>query len=119
MNNIKISTMADYIDLNVLKDMTGNDEEFIKEMIQTYLDSAPADFENLKKQYNEGDIESLGKTAHKMKGATRSMGIIGHELLFTIEQIGKGNHPESDLDKSYDEFTDLFPKIINELKNDL
>lgn len=101
-----------------MKDLTGNDEDFIKEMIQTYLDSAPADFEMLKKHYESGDIESLGKTAHKMKGAARSMGITGHELLFTIEQIGKGNHPKSELDHAYFEFTALFPKIISELKND-
>lgn len=111
--------MSDYIDLTVLKELTGDDDDFIKEMIQTYLDSAPSDFEKMKEQYAEGDIESLGKTAHKMKGAARSMGIKGHELLLTIEQIGKGNHPKTDLEKSYNEFAQLFPKIINELQNDL
>ncbi len=110
--------MGQYINLNVLSEMTRGDSDFIKEMIQTYLDSAPADFEKLKKEFEAGDIESLGKTAHKMKGATRSMGIVGHELLFTIEQIGKGNHPKSELGSVYDEFTRLFPKIIDELQNE-
>lgn len=96
--------MSEYIDLQVLKDLTGDDEDFIKEMIQTYLDSAPADFEKLKEQYNQGDIELPGKTAHKMKGATRSMGIKGHELLFNMEQIGKGKMDQSRLDENYNAF---------------
>ena len=111
--------MSEYIDLQVLKDLTGNDEDFIKEMIQTYLDSAPADFEKLKAHYNQGDLEALGKTAHKMKGASRSMGIKGHELLFNMEQIGKGTMDESELDENYHAFSELFPKVIEALKTEL
>lgn len=46
------------------------DKEIVKEIIDIYISEYPERMVNLKKNIQEGDMDSLYKNAHSMKGVT-------------------------------------------------
>ena len=111
--------MSKYYDHSVLEETAGGDKNFVNQLVQIFLDSAPADFEKLIQHYESGEIEEAGKVAHKMKGSSRSMGIYIWETLYNIEQIGKKNIPQDKLPDEIEKLKTDFPEIIKELKEEL
>lgn len=74
-----------YIDLSYLREISGNDGIFIKDMIQTYLDHTPGYIEKLKLFLADQKWDEIGHLAHKMKPSIGFMGI--HMLKETIQQL--------------------------------
>lgn len=119
VHKLIINDMSEYYDLAVLKETAGGDEDFVKQLIQIFIDSAPDDFEKLIDLYESGNIEETGKVAHKMKSSARSMGVYLWEDLFLIEQIGKGNKPEEELQSAVEKLKNDFPKVLEAIKKEL
>ncbi len=65
------------IDMERINDATGGDEEFLKELVEIFLDDAVLRIEELKSALQTGDPEEVGRTAHKLKGASANMGADG------------------------------------------
>lgn len=79
------------IDRDRIDDATGGDLEFLKELVEIFLDDTKLRFVELNDELTKGDAEAIGRTAHKVKGSSANMGATvlmkrAHEL----EQMGKG-----------------------------
>ena len=85
--------MSDKItNLDYLQDLSEGDEEFIKDMIETFIDTTPDLISQMKEQLNGKDFLGVGQTAHKIKPTITFMGISSLETLIReIEQDGKNN----------------------------
>ena len=62
------------IDLDVLRDIIGDDETLLRELLSDYLESAPQQLDELREALADGDTERLIKRAHRQKGAARAIG---------------------------------------------
>ena len=74
-----------YIDLSYLKKISGNDQSFILEMIETYLNNVPIYIEEMKSLIINQKLRDIGDITHKMTPSIGFMGI--HQLKDTIQQL--------------------------------
>ncbi len=65
------------INLERINDATGGDEEFLKELVEIFLDDAELRVQELASAISSGDLDEFGRTAHKLKGASANMGADG------------------------------------------
>ncbi len=94
------------VDLSYLKDISDNDEEFVKEMIQSFMENSPLMITQIKKAADNLDWEEVGKIAHKIKPSIVFMGINSiKDVVETIESNGLKNKN-----------TDKIPSLIEKLE---
>ena len=107
-------------DLSYLNEISGGDEEFIKEMIETFLEETPKDLEDIKTHLASENWSELGKTAHKMKSSIKMFGYGSvKDQAFYIEQCGKKNENIDTLPSKTQEFISSLESVIAELKTKL
>lgn len=61
--------------LDYLKELGGGDNDFIIEMLQTYIDETGKDMHALQSSLNEGNLKRIGFLAHRCKAAFRILGL--------------------------------------------
>ena len=82
--------MATEFDHEQLDAITGGDKEFEREVLEEYLNSAPADLEKVRAAIAAGDAPVTGASAHALKGASATIGAKGFAAIaLEIEQAGK------------------------------
>jgi signal transduction histidine kinase/DNA-binding response OmpR family regulator/HPt (histidine-containing phosphotransfer) domain-containing protein len=88
----KTTTVEAIVDPRVLDDlleMGGGDREFLAEMIDSYLTTAPALLEKLRKSSVERDAPALRMAAHTLKSGSTDMGAASLAALFArLEALG-------------------------------
>lgn len=67
------------VDMNYLTEFSSGDHNFIKEMIEMFLENAPKDTAELQSYFDEGNWEMVYKTAHKLKPNLMMMGMLEQE----------------------------------------
>ena len=83
-------TSIDKSSLDALLDLVGGDIESLHELIQSFIDEAPALSENLTQGLTE--IELLARTAHTLKSSSKDFGALNlSELCLVLEQQAKIN----------------------------
>lgn len=78
------------VDLAYLKEFSGGDKEFIREMISLFLSDAPNQTDLLKKYLDIKNWDKLSKLGHRMKPNFQMLGMDQQrEIAFSIETMGK------------------------------
>ena len=62
------------INLDYLNELSGNDAEFVIDILSTFLEENPKDVEELRTAIQEKDIKEVGKLSHKMKSSLQMLG---------------------------------------------
>lgn len=76
----------------------GNDKQLLAFVVQTYLNELPAYLDELSKSMASKDPSQVGKAAHRLKGASATIGLeCVASLALALEQAGKSNEPLGDL----------------------
>ncbi len=84
------------VDVNVLKEMVGDDPVVINEFLHDFRSSATQIAQKLKTAYAAGQAAEMSALAHKLKSSARSVGALAlGELCAEIEQAGRGNQAEA------------------------
>ncbi|MDR2888010.1 MAG: Hpt domain-containing protein [Bacteroidales bacterium] len=52
--------------LNILKEIAGGDDAFVKDMVVTFIDSVSAETENMQRLMEIGEWKAIGAIAHKL-----------------------------------------------------
>lgn len=86
-----MSNSLKHIDINLLMDIFGGDEEIICESIEVFSDIANEYFSTILKAHKSKDWHLLGTTSHKAKASFRTMGMaqLGNSLE-NVERNAKG-----------------------------
>lgn len=71
--------------LSYLKEISGGDEEFILDMIQTFIENAPSEISTFKILAKEKNWELLGENAHRFAPSLQFLGLVS--LRPVINQI--------------------------------
>jgi HPt (histidine-containing phosphotransfer) domain-containing protein len=68
------------IDTGVLDDLEhsiGDDREFLRDLVETYLEEAPRLIATLREGIASGDVELTNRAAHTLKSTSASFGALG------------------------------------------
>ncbi len=80
------------VDLRALKEMSRGNNQFIREMIDLYLENTPGDLETIDKAINSADYNTIRSISHRMKTSLGFMGL-QHllEPLSSMEDLSENN----------------------------
>ncbi|WEK37178.1 MAG: response regulator [Candidatus Pseudobacter hemicellulosilyticus] len=77
-------------DLTTVRSMSGGDENFVRSLVQLFVNTTPETLKEMNKEVAQHNWEAVGRLAHKIKSAVDAMGIQSvHELLRTISVNGR------------------------------
>ena len=69
-----------------LADRIGLEEEDYRELVELFLDTGRADYDQLKTAFADSDNEQVARSAHTISGASGNLGLMNvHELAKRIE----------------------------------
>jgi signal transduction histidine kinase/DNA-binding response OmpR family regulator len=78
--------IAPAVDLVGLRTLTGGDPEFSAELIQIYVDNSLALLNEMRGQVAQGELQSLVRTAHQLKGSSANVHTTSlHQLCAELE----------------------------------
>lgn len=108
--NIENKTMSiPLIDLEYLETLTGGDQAFKTELLQTFFEAIPEYFAALQKAIEDNDAYAIERGAHLIKGTSGSMGISSIQAIASeLEEMGR--------DKNIDSVSKLFEQMQDVLK---
>ena len=96
-----------------LKHMSG--EDFINELIDAFLDDAPAMLENMKTALEAGDVESFRRNAHSLKSNANTFGAMElGALAKELEFMAKENN--LDVGDRLEVLNETYGNVAEELK---
>lgn len=108
------------MDLTYLNEISGGDEEFIVEMIETFLEETPKDVIDMQAQLEAENWSELGKIAHKLKSSIKMFGFetIKNQVVF-LEKSGKSGENIDSLPSKTKEFLVGLNEAMDELRTKL
>lgn len=109
-----------FFDFTYLRSVSGNNEEFIQEMIQTFAQSVPTILDDMKTALNTKDWERLSRLAHQVKPSFTLMGLDSmRSTLVKIEEQGKAKTDIDELTRVTKKFLANCDEIIPHLKDEI
>lgn len=108
-------------DLSYLKSVSGNNETFIKEMVETFVQSIPQSLKDLEKAMEQYDSEKLTRITHQVKPSLTLLGLDSlRETAVTLEGGFKTTKlPNEQLSKLLTIFIKSCSDAIKSLKEEL
>lgn len=112
-----IKTSTSY-DLSYLRNVSGNNEEFIREMIQTFVHTIPPILIEMNSSVAQKDWEKLSNLAHQIKPSFALMGMaeLRTDLIY-IELNGKSQNNINELPQITYKFISTCESVIPELSS--
>jgi HPt (histidine-containing phosphotransfer) domain-containing protein len=106
--------------LSPLIDSANGNNEFIKKMINLFLTTSYASINNLKFHLNRKNNEQLEKTAHRMIGSYKQMGVVRiAALLKELESVATQNEHNGETRKLVNEIEKESEELFESLKKEL
>jgi CheY-like chemotaxis protein/HPt (histidine-containing phosphotransfer) domain-containing protein len=119
VSNESTSENERFYDLDYLKEIAEDDEDFMNEMMKIFVNEIPSNLSSAKKLASNSEWETLGKLLHKIAPAYAFFGI--HEIESEIHRIEEYIHLSKDLEeipKYLEIISELTQKVINQLRDD-
>jgi HPt (histidine-containing phosphotransfer) domain-containing protein len=107
-------------DLQYLRDLSGNDIEFIKEIVQMFIDDAPVLLKQAIVYHKNENVTLLKASVHRMKSSVKMMGDQPlAELIERIESHCIGITVESNMPSLMMQLNRDLTDLVNELKSEM
>jgi HPt (histidine-containing phosphotransfer) domain-containing protein len=91
-NKERIMGVLDPAAIDSMREMVGGDDEFLADLIDTFLKDAPQMLADMRQSLEAGDAEVLRRVAHSLKSNSDSFGATAlGELCRKLEKMGKAN----------------------------
>jgi PAS domain S-box-containing protein len=114
----KIKTQSNY-NLTYLREVSGNNQEFINEMLQTFARTIPPILDDMVANAMTGNWPTVGNLAHQIKPSFVLMGASGlRDGIIEIEKSAKENVSIETLKEAIDDFRSKCLEIINSLQDE-
>jgi len=106
-----------HIHLHYLHQLSGNDKDFEREILNQFLVQVPAELSQLQRSINDDDLDTVRRTAHSLKSTVGYVGL-ADELHPYLEQIEKDAVIENrtDFEKNYSQLKSKCELALNEVK---
>lgn len=97
-------------------EINGDEEEFLKELAEMFLDDLPEQILVVKKAVNSRDSNALEKSAHKLKGAVANFGKnTVFKAALNLETMGRENRWD-DVEETYGTLTREAERLVCALR---
>jgi PAS domain S-box-containing protein len=115
------SKVTKLYDLNYLKNISGDNQEFIKEMLQTFTQSIPVSLKEMEDALNLSDLVKLSRVTHQIKPSMTLLGLNQlKETAVHIEELSKSNNGSTiELQLNVREFVQTCRDVIIDLTEEL
>jgi len=111
------STLFEYINLDYLNSLIGDDLETKSTMLSMLLDEIPEEIQKINDAHQANDIPTLKNAAHKLKS---TLAFIANDQMTTankaIEQIAKNNEGLEKLPELITVMNELQPFVLKDVK---
>jgi HPt (histidine-containing phosphotransfer) domain-containing protein len=108
------------IDLKFLKENTGDNPSFMREMIEILTNRLPVDMDKMSEAYKSKDAETMRASAHKMKPSLEMIGALDvKELALFIEKNTREEGITDEVSEKFFELKKSIPKVVTILKKEL
>ncbi|BDS15600.1 Hpt domain-containing protein [Aureispira anguillae] len=78
------------LDLTFLNEISGGDQEFIHDVLSTFLEEMPKDIDQMNQAIQEQNNIMIGRVAHKTKSSLQTLGLYDlKDIAVKIEQAIK------------------------------
>ena len=108
-----------YYNLTGLKEMAQGNDDFVKNMINVFLEHTPPILEEINQSFKKGDLKKVGELAHQIKPSVDLMGIESlYNVIREVEKKGKDNVIEgmkTEISQLNSVLTNVFATMGNEL----
>ncbi|HYF68847.1 MAG TPA: ATP-binding protein [Ohtaekwangia sp.] len=106
--------------LDYLRNISGNNSEFIQEMITTFLQTLPGILSEMKEATQSSSWEKLSRLAHQIKPSFTLMGldVLRTTILF-IEEHGKAGTKTDELPSVLEDFTEKCNAVLENLSKEV
>ncbi len=102
-----MSSELPVLDRSVLRSSLGDDLELIEEILELFATTTPEIIESLKRAADEGDLETVRKCAHSIKGSSGNIGAEAmQESMRNIEAACADQDPDAVREKVSDSLTE-------------
>ena len=118
-----MSNSADIIDSSVIQglvDLSGGDEQFLAELVETYLTESPVLLERLREAVHNSNSDAVRLNAHSLKGSSAEFGASYLvELCRQMEYVGRDRDLElapellGEIDQEYGRVAYALPRVLH------
>jgi len=106
-------------DLSYLRSISNNNEDFIKEMISTFIQTLPITIAEIKTALHNENWEGVGRGVHKIKSSITLIGLSeAKSMAVEIEGLAKTNQPTERLFQLVDDFCRILGDALEYLKKE-
>ncbi len=103
-----------------LRMLTGEDADFMIEILEIIEDQSPEVLEEMKEQLAKGDYSSLSATAHKYKSSINILGNLHlNNIVKDLEDKAKNNKNWDELEGLIFEFEGVCDKLLDAVRDEL
>ncbi len=110
--------MSNYYDLKAVNEMAGGDEDFVKVIVETFLEEIPPDVSSMSEAINNNNSVLAYQYAHKMKPNLALFGLDLMEQILIIEAWSKGKTNQENAEGAGRKISDKVSLSEQELKKD-
>ncbi|MCP4522434.1 MAG: Hpt domain-containing protein [Cytophagales bacterium] len=105
-------------DLSTITDMSGGNNDFMKEFISTFLESTPATLSELLEAWSAQDLEQVYRSAHKLKSSIDLAGVSSlYDEVRLVELTAKKGETEG-LAESITKIEEVLKQVFEEIKQE-
>lgn len=114
INQLETTTLEDKLyDLSILEKMGRGNEKFLQNMVSLFISLAKDSKQGFKKALDEKDLETIKKTAHKIKPSLDQMGIVSlQEKIRKVEMHPLENGLSLELEEMVNEIIQVLSKVV-------
>lgn len=109
--------MSNY-NLDSVEEMAGGDQDFVKVVVQTFLEEIPPDLEGMNQAIIDDNPSQAYQFAHKMKPNLQMFGLELMPQIKIIEEWSKSGRDKDDVHVAARTITDKYYRAEAELKED-
>ena len=106
-------------DLSILSEMVYGDTVFMKELVDTFIEHAPADSKELGDFALVKNWEETSKKAHKLKSSIRTIGVTSlSDIISRIEMDAKNQNNLDSIQNKIEKFNITLNLVVSQLRKE-
>lgn len=120
INTVPLMSEIRIIDLSFIKKLSDGNNEFIKELVNAFIESTPKTISEMRVLFEKKEWSKLSGLAHKIKPSTKMLGItVMHNLIIELEDICKSSSNKSTALSLISQIDDHSQLANEQLKNEI
>jgi signal transduction histidine kinase/CheY-like chemotaxis protein/HPt (histidine-containing phosphotransfer) domain-containing protein len=103
-------------DLNRLKEMANGNENFVPDMLKLFLNLVPKSMDLINDSYENNELETVRRTAHKIKPSINNLGILSiKDDILLLEKWDETNQSKEELETTIKKVNSVIHQVVDSI----